>query len=58
MIGLVLNWLFVEILIPIYTELKDSLELSKAKKDCEDSIEVLKNAKDKSAIDSAIDKLP
>lgn len=58
MIGIIINWILSEIIIPLIKKAEDDLKLQDIKKSCHDSIVELEDAQDKKSIDSAIDKLP
>ncbi len=57
-VSAILNWLFVTVVSPILYYLYDYLRLKKIEKASKKAAEDLKNAKTKTDIDSAYDKLP
>jgi hypothetical protein len=54
----VLNWFITSLILPAMYFVYDVYRLRKENKELKKSIEDLKNAKDKKAIDIAIDNLP
>jgi len=54
----VLNWFITSLILPAMYFVYDIYRLRKENKELKKSIEDLKNAKDKKAIDIAIDNLP
>ena len=57
-VSAVMNWIAMSVLMPIGMWLADYWRIKKENKDLKVTIEAIRNAKTKTDIDSAYDKLP